>query len=184
MKELTGDLFRPNSYRPIIGVPNAICITTNGFVKKDGRAVMGRGCAKTALDLWPEIDLDLGYLITMSGNRPHILRHNEKKDTYVVSFPVKKTKALIKTRTEILEQVVRHMQTRFTPPCEVPGWALKATEDTILQSAEELRNLADQRGWTKIVLPRPGCGAGERDWETVRLLLSAYLDDRFYCISW
>jgi len=37
MKELRGNLF----HTPC----DVICITTNGFVKRNGEAVMGRGCA-------------------------------------------------------------------------------------------------------------------------------------------
>ncbi len=36
------------------------CITTNSFVKKDGRLVMGRGIAKQVRDAFPDIDLDFG----------------------------------------------------------------------------------------------------------------------------
>lgn len=60
MIEVTGDLWGyPVAYR---------CITTNGFVKKDGSCVMGRGCAKEATERYPGIEFDLGKLITKYGN--------------------------------------------------------------------------------------------------------------------
>ena len=36
-------------------------ITTNGTVKFDGRAVMGRGCAREATQRYPKIARQLGY---------------------------------------------------------------------------------------------------------------------------
>ena len=43
MIEIKGSLFNEPC--------DAFCITTNGFIKKDGTCVMGRGCAKQAADL-------------------------------------------------------------------------------------------------------------------------------------
>ena len=58
-------------------------ITTNGFVKKNGRAVMGRGCAKEALDANPNLSLTLGTLIVAFGN--HVFGLSDD----LISFPVK-----------------------------------------------------------------------------------------------
>jgi len=64
-----------------------ICITTNGYVKPNGRAVMGRGCALEAKQRIPDIDKTLGHVIKMFGNHVHPLRVIENKVIY--SFPVK-----------------------------------------------------------------------------------------------
>jgi len=61
-----------------------ICITTNGFVKNDGRAVMGRGCAKEAKIICPEIDHELGMLLKSSGNQCYIFEEHR-----VITFPTK-----------------------------------------------------------------------------------------------
>ena len=63
------------------------CITTNGFVKSNGRAVMGRGCALAAKQKFPNIDLALGKAIKESGNKLRCLF--EDSDLTIVSFPVK-----------------------------------------------------------------------------------------------
>lgn len=60
-----------------------ICITTNGTVKKNGDAVMGRGCAKEAAIKHPFILRSLGNHIKSSGN--HVALHS----SIIITFPVK-----------------------------------------------------------------------------------------------
>jgi len=52
----------------------------------------------------------------------------------------------------------------------------------IERSGQELQQLANDRGWTQIVVPRPGCGGGGLDWRDVRPRLAKWLDDRFLLI--
>lgn len=46
-----------------------IAITTNGSVRKDGRAVMGRGTANQALHRMPDLNLMLGQYLINFRNR-------------------------------------------------------------------------------------------------------------------
>ena len=57
MHLLFGNMFDPASYTDDQGKfiaikPNALVITTNGFVKSTGAGVMGRGCAKKAAEIF------------------------------------------------------------------------------------------------------------------------------------
>ena len=80
MKDVYGDLFEYPA--------SAIAITTNGFVRKDGCAVMGAGCALQAAERWPGLPLELGTAIRQNGNHVFGWRNWEGlKD--LISFPVK-----------------------------------------------------------------------------------------------
>lgn len=76
MIEVYGDLW---TYRADIRV-----ITTNGFVKSNGMAVMGRGCALQAVHRFPKLAEELGTFIHDYGNHVFSLRKFG-----LVSFPVK-----------------------------------------------------------------------------------------------
>lgn len=75
MKEIKGELW---DY-----LDHVVCITTNGFVKKNGEAVMGRGCALEATKLIPGIAAKLGTKIRECGNVVQWLGTN------LITFPVK-----------------------------------------------------------------------------------------------
>jgi len=78
MIEITGNLW--DRYNKMF----TIClITTNGSTRRDGRAVMGRGCALEAKRKFPGLDKELGKLIVLGGNKVHSLRSG------LWTFPVK-----------------------------------------------------------------------------------------------
>ena len=58
-------------------------ITTNGFIKNNGDAVMGRGIALEAKKRYPNIARLLGKQISQEGNHVHLL------SSKLASFPVK-----------------------------------------------------------------------------------------------
>jgi hypothetical protein len=60
-----------------------IVITTNGTVKKNGEAVMGRGCALEAKTKYPQLPLELGNYIRNNGNRVFIVQD------FIMTLPVK-----------------------------------------------------------------------------------------------
>lgn len=76
MIEVTGNLWTyPADWR---------VITTNGFVKKNGECVMGRGCAKEARDKFPGFAKQLGHAIQTHGNRLWVWPEH-----MLITFPVK-----------------------------------------------------------------------------------------------
>jgi len=83
MKEIVADMFR----RKVVNLADAICLTTNGVVKKNGCCVMGAGNARQARDKFSGIDKKLGDLIKENGNIVQIVW--EIESTFILSFPVK-----------------------------------------------------------------------------------------------
>lgn len=130
---------------------DAVVITTNGYVNKKGEAVMGAGCALEAKQRHAWLPQRLARELRAGGN--HVYR-------FTISP----------------EQGVR--QSLVTFPVKV-AWHEQASLMLIEQSKQELVKMADEEGWTKIVMPRPGCGNGRLSWEAhVRPIISR-MDDRF-----
>lgn len=71
----------------------------------------------------------------------------------------------------------------ITYPVKHEWWQL-ADLGLISRSGLELSELADERGFEKIVMPRPGCGNGGQSWWKVEDLLQQVLDDRFTAVTW
>lgn len=140
MREISGDIW------DFVGRAT-ICVTTNGSLTKDGRAVLGRGCARQAGEHFPDLATRLGCLLQQHGNHVHLLGNG------LVSFPVEET-----------------------------AWSLPDLR-IIQRSACELRELAESEQWSRVVVPRPGCGFGGLDWSTVRPQLEPFFDERFTLIQ-
>lgn len=156
---------------------DALVITTNGFTKTNGDAVMGRGIAKQINAALPWVSTRLGALLRAGGNVPHLLGQHQQID--LVSFPVK-PKSVIYDGSNI----VAHAQAQFKPGDRVPGFYAKADPDLILASARELVIMTNYMGWQTILVPRFGCGAGELSWDDIKPLVAPILDDRFIACTY
>ncbi len=77
MREVTGDLW--------IIKADAKVIPTNGIMRRDGAAVMGRGVALQAKQRYPKIEFALGTLLKNLGNHVYYFYC----ETDFLSFPVK-----------------------------------------------------------------------------------------------
>ena len=168
MLEIVGDLFDPP---PEV---HAICLTTNGQVKANRRAVMGRGVARQALDRWPNMPALLGRSILDHG---HVVR----VFAIVPRVPGGGTwAARVEDTTEIY--VLGHRIITF--PVKHTWRDKQAPLGLIERSARQLATLVAPGGVAgRIALPRPGCGNGRRDWAEVRPILAQHLDDRFVVIE-
>ena len=141
---------------------DAICITTNKFIKSNGRAVMGRGIAKKYNDL------SYGMADSILGN---IIKNEPKHGlgimgmigkVYVVAFPVKPDTVICYPDKS---NIVEHAKNKFNEGDAVPGFFAKAQLHLIFESLVRLRELIHMKNWNKVLLPYPGCGAGELSWE-------------------
>jgi len=183
MIEMIGNMFQPATYKvanaSISINPDAICITTNGFRKNNGECVMGKGCAAAVKKAIPAIPRQIGKQIGEYGNRAMKILGTSWNGMNIVMFPVKPI-----SESYNGSNAVRHMKSRFNIGDTVPGWACVARTELIETSAKQLVAMTDKFNWTNVVLPRPGCGAGELSWDIVRELLSPILDDRFFAITY
>ena len=83
MKELIGDIFELME----TGEFDGFCVTTNGEVKKDGKAVMGAGIAKDCRDKFPGVDERLAFILNNYGVRvAHLGGYEFGK---IIAFPTK-----------------------------------------------------------------------------------------------
>lgn len=136
---------------------SAICFTSNGVVKNDGALVMGAGVAKAFRERFKGLDIAAGFIVAREGNKCQIIEsHRYYLDPVlsIVAFPTK-----------------HH-------------WRDPSDPKLIEKSAKELVVLADQCGWQKIYLPRPGCANGGLNWDSqVKPLIAPLLDDRFTILT-
>jgi hypothetical protein len=137
---------------------DALVITTNGYVRRDGRAVMGKGIAKEAADRYLELPGMLGLALRKEGNHCFVFAYQPYD---IVTFPVKPT---------------------FGPNYE-PGWRMRADITLIEKSARELVTFADRYDWTDVLAPRFGCGNGQLLWKNVKPVVKEILDDRFTVVT-
>lgn len=78
MIEVRGDLWE---------IPaDARVVTTNGIVMKDGRLIMGGGCALEAAQRYPDMPMRLGALVAHYGNHSFVM---EEEDNLIISMPTK-----------------------------------------------------------------------------------------------
>lgn len=128
----------------------AVCVTTNGVIKKDGAAVMGKGIAKEANDRYGVASILANHLQN-GGNHVYPLKTVQDKDkTFLLcSFPTKN------------------------------DWRDNSDIDLIKQSAKELVQLCNAYGIKRCYLTPPGCANGHLSWDcVVAPAIAPILDDR------
>ena len=170
---------------------------------------MGRGSAGTAKGKWPGIHMNLGHQIRANGNRVYCMTQQVggegivlpamasiKKGKFytvpyhVVSFPTKPESCRYEDLLPYYQGSMKNTSAWDSSEAVVkggdpnyPGWMARSDLSLIERSARQLAEFAAESGWKSVVLPRPGCGAGELSWDEVRPVLSSILDDRFYAIT-
>ena len=136
---------------------DAYCITTNGIVKENGRAVMGAGVALSAVRKFRECDKFLGNMIKENGHVVCLFYTFTDQvrgiDVDLISFPTK-----------------HH-------------WKDPSDINLIEKSAKELVELIDKNLYNVVILPKPGIGCGGLDWKDVKKIIQPILDDRVVIVS-
>ena len=150
MREVIGDLWTYSA-------PNKIVmITTNGYVKINGEAVMGRGTALQAAQRYPQLPKLLADDLRQTRLRVVFLPViSSSERIWIGVFPVKYK------------------------------WNQKASLELIVKSAKELAQFAGLSfNETKtFILPRPGCGNGQLHWSEVKPLIENILPHNVWVIS-
>lgn len=152
MREAVGDVW------DFVVSGDVICITTNGFVKKSGEAVMGRGIALEAVNRDRLVAFSLGDAIRSNGN--HVAEIHRDPDNVWLSYPVKHNW----WENADPELIVRSAH-------ELMTWI----------AGEWPTDEGADGGY--VWLPRPGCGNGRLDWANVKPLIEHILDDRFVAVT-
>lgn len=178
MKEIKGNLLACRS-------ADALVVTTNGIVKNTHLGiptlVMGAGIALALADTfnrakgWEQnLDAELGELVFAKGNHVHLVKLTRK--VYDPNYVKKGMFDLPRLIGEETQNIVSYpTKEHFKDPA--PKWL-------VIRSAEELLALTVRERWTKVAMPRPGCGLGGLDWERdVKPILSVILDDRFFIVT-
>lgn len=138
------------------GPKTAICITTNGIIKKNGEAVMGAGVAKSATKHYQGIARTLANQLRQHGNHVFYLGNYNTTmcgNHVVFSFPTKH------------------------------DWKDPSDINLIIQSAHELVQICDKMGIQECFIPRPGCNNGRLNWNDVCRAIEPILDNRFIIIT-
>lgn len=165
MKEIIGNIF------DLMLTPevDSICITTNGIIGNDGRAIMGAGVAGEAARRWSTVRARLGKALKTFGNLPYVIGminlEGDFQDTDASLIKDKKYRCLV-----------------WSFPTK-NDFRFKSDIELIKKSAKLMAEHADTFELKQVALPRPGCSNGKLDWKTVKTEIENILDDRFVIVS-
>jgi len=137
-----------------------VCVTTNGYIKKSGQAVMGRGNAKAMANIIPKLPIFLAKHIQKFGNVVGPIYRR------VISFPVKPI-------CGTYDDALSHIQNRYTPGDQVPGFFCKAQIEIIEQSMKQLNLIIKNYSnlIPEVYLPIPGIDNGQLDFDKIKPIL-------------
>lgn len=150
---------------------NVVCVTTNGFVKKSGEAVMGRGNALAMAQAIPELPLLLGNFIKKYTNRVGFIYAKS-----VINFPVKPSYGNY-------NDLLTHIQKRHNrTDTKIPGFWCKAQPSIIEKSISQLNDLIIKFNLEKVYLPIPGVNNGQLKYQDIKPILEKVSDKVTYCV--
>ena len=106
---------------------DVVCITTNAFVRKDGRLVMGRGAAYEATKRFPNCDRVFGSMVNSHLCAYGILIHPDRGSPILAAFQVKTHWAdladltLIEKSVTVLDRLARRDWKHLKVGLNFPG---------------------------------------------------------------
>ncbi len=179
MKEIRGNIFAQTD-------ADAICVTTNGIIKQNGELVMGAGIAKAFKEKFPFLPRVLGKSVGHNGNHVYGVKISNTefvpKPIWVLTIPTKNDYRE-SSPLDLIEQSIQELVEIVDNLNSSEFWDYNNS----LKEESKYRYhypAGSPQNIQKIVLPRPGCAHGGRDWETeVKPILEKYFDDRFYIIT-
>ena len=145
-----------------------VCVTTNGYIKKSGSAVMGRGNALAMATIYPKLPSNLAAHIKQNG---HIVGAIGKR---IISFPVKPISGNY-------NQVLDKIKYMYKPDQVIPGFHCKADLKLIEQSMKQLNEFIEKYNLEEVFLPLPGCSNGELAFKDVKPTLEKGSSKIIYC---
>lgn len=146
MKSVTGNIWN-FCHLGAIGIP------TNGFVTRNGAAVMGKGLALDTKNRYPGVAYNLGTHLRKNGNVSGIIVNHPET---IFSVPVKPVYKVITS----LDEVVSHARYLYNVGDSVPGYHCLAEINIIRESLEKLPGFLDKCGIDVAYIPLLGCGNG------------------------
>jgi len=146
-----------------------VCTTTNGFVKKDGSAVMGRGNALAMSQTIPDLPKLLGQFIKKYGNRVGFIYQRS-----VISFPVKPI-------TGTIHNALPYIIKKFKETDTIPGFLCKADLNIIETSMNQLNDLVKKFKLEEVYLPIPGVNNGQLKFTEVEPILMKGVEEIKIC---
>ena len=149
---------------------NVVCVTTNGFVKKSGEAVMGRGNALAMAQAIPELPKLLGSFIKKYTNRVGFIYNRSD-----INFPVKPSSG---NYDDLLPYIQKYKPTDII---NIPGFWCKADPSIIEISIDQLNDLITKFNLEKVYLPIPGVNNGQLKLEDIKPILKKASSKVIYC---
>ncbi len=145
---------------------NWLCITTNGILKADGQAVMGRGCALEAAQKFEEVPWELGKLIKRNGNKVQIIKKFTRDEYVPIAEP-----GTFQMSQVVISLIAFPTKNDWKVPSDLKliersCQELKQMYDNTIRAIINSKELCERPYKPVIVIPRPGCGCGGLDWET------------------
>jgi len=162
MKQITDNIWNLHKQGKYIVIP------INGYIRKDGAAVMGRGLAYQASRKYPLLELKLGVLLDENYNKSTLTKDHHAHGQPLINQPQIPVMSL--SEDNLIFFPVKY------------NWWESANLTLIEKSCKNLLehihyNLALRPQDYPIYLPRVGCGNGKLKWAQVEPILNKYLNN-------